>query len=267
VEGLTRSRRLAEQALALDPNLAEAHVSLGLVQSSFWDWEASMRSLERGLELDPQYVFGHQALAGRLAYLGRYDEALEQALIAEQLDPLGVNPGRETTLGWIYWLRGEDEQAFAAFQADLELEPGDPITHEHVGVAHCEAGRFEPGIASLERAAELSPGDALITASLGHCYARAGRVDQARELLEDLERRAELSYISPMAIALIYVGLDDREAAFAWLERGVELRALSLGYIGTDVRWYPLADDPRYDDVVERMHLSPQRERIAKWRG
>jgi len=242
-------------------------VSLGAVQSSFWEWEASNRSIERGLELDSQYVFGHQLFAGRLAYAGRYDEALEHALIAEQLDPLGVNPGRETTLGWIYWLRGEDEQAFAAFQADLELEPADPITHEHTGIAHCGAGRFEAGIASLERAAVLSPGDALITASLGNCYARAGRADEARALVEDLERRAELSYISPMAIALIYVGLDDREAAFAWLERGYELRALSLPHIGTDVRWYPLADDPRYDDLVERMDLPVQHERIAAWRG
>lgn len=264
---MTRSRRLAEQALALDPELAEAHVSAGLVEWFDWDWVAAERSLKRGLELNPSYVFGHQAYAASLAYQGRLDEALEQVLLAEQLDPLGVNPAREATLGWIYWLRGEHQNAVVAFQSDLELEPSDPITHEHLGVAYCEAGQFEPGIAALEHATELSPNDALITGDLAHCYARAGRRGEARELAKDLERRAELSYISPMAIAIIYVGLDDREAAFAWLERGFELRAISLPYIAMDFRWYPLADDPRYAPLVERMNLPLQAARIAEGRG
>ena len=131
---MARSRHLAERALALDPELAEAHVSLALVQSGFdWDWAAAEQSLLRGLERNPSYVFGLQVYSSRLAYQGRLDEALEQAMLADDLDPLGVNPARHDSLGWIYWLRGEYKNAVAAFLSTLELEPSDPIARQQLG--------------------------------------------------------------------------------------------------------------------------------------
>jgi tetratricopeptide (TPR) repeat protein len=253
---MTRSRRRAQQALARDPELAEAHVSLALVQSGLdWDWDAAEQSLVRGLQRNASYVFGHQIYAGRLAFQGRLDEALEQVLLAQTLDPLGVNPARESTAGWIHWLRGEEEYARASFLSKLEFEPNDPIAHQQLGIAYCSAAEFELGIAALERATTLSPGDALITGDLAHCYARAGRPGMARALATDLERRASDSYVSPVAIAIAHVGLDDREAAFTWLERGYSLRALSMPFIAVDPRWHVLADDPRYANLVARLGL------------
>jgi tetratricopeptide (TPR) repeat protein len=265
---MARTRRLAERALELDPELAEAHASLAGVQSSYdWDWPGMERSLQRSLELNPNYVFAHQIYAGRLAFLGRLDEALAHAVRAKRLDPLGVNPARESTLGLIHWIRGDLERAVAAWESDLELEPADPISWEQLGVAYCEAGQFEAGIGALERATELSPGDALITGDLAYCYARAGRSEEARAMAADLERRAELTYVSPMSIAIIYLGLGDDDLAFAWLERAYELRALALPFLVTDARWYALADDPRYADLVERIRLPVPEDRIAQRRG
>jgi tetratricopeptide (TPR) repeat protein len=265
---MARSRRLAERALALDPELAEAHASLSIVQAGYdWDWIGMERSLQRGLKLNPNYVFAHQIYAGRLAYLGRLDEALAHLLRAKRLDPLGVNPAREATLGWIYWIRGEFDRAVATWEDDIELEPTNPISWEQLGVAYCEAGQFEPGIAALERATALSPDDALITGDLAYCYARAARSEEALAMAADLERRAELTYVSPMGIAIIYLGLGDHDRAFAWLERAYELRALSLPYVVTDVRWHAIADDPRYASLVERIHLPFPGDRIAQRGG
>ena len=91
---------------------------------------------------------------------------------------------------------------------------------------------------------------------MGHCYAVSGRPEEARRLLDELTGRAQRTYVSPVAIALIHLGLGEDVEAFARLEQARVERAWHLPRIARDPRWDPLHEDPRFTDVVSQMGLA-----------
>lgn len=235
---------------------------MALVQSGLdWNWEATEASLVRALELSPGYVFAHQVYGSRLGYLGRLDEAVGQFRTARELDPLGVNPVREVSLGWVLARQGDHEQARRVWEADRELHAENPTTHLHLGNDYCETGMLTEGIASLKRALALSPDDARTIGDLAYCYARAGERDEALELARVLEQRSKRTYVSPLSLAIIHVGLGDHDTALAWLERAHDLHAVGLPVIATDSRYAPLRSDPRFASLVQRVGLAGAVER------
>jgi tetratricopeptide (TPR) repeat protein len=220
-----------------------------------WDWAGAERSLRKALELNPGYVRGHLDYAELLAYQGKLDEAMARFQIAEQLDPFWVS-SVNFDRGSIHALRGEPEKALSAWKRALELAPDYYRTHLHIGNHLCGTGVYQEALASLERARALSPGDSHIAADIGYCHAISGRPDEARKLLRELEEQSEVRYISPLAPALIRVGLGEKEEALEALERAYQVRALLLTSIRIDPRYRPLRSDPRFVDLLRRIGLS-----------
>ena len=88
-------------------------------------------------------------------------------------------------------------------------------------------------------------------------HAAVGERDEALRLFASLEERARREYVPPFAFALAYVGLGDREQAFAWLERGVEQHDEMMAENFLDPLFDPLRGDARYDAVLERLGITP----------
>jgi pentatricopeptide repeat protein len=86
-------------------------------------------------------------------------------------------------------------------------------------------------------------------------YAGAGRLDEAKQLVEELHRRRESGYVPPAAFLNAYLGLGDREQAFAWLERAAEERSGMTQYVRVHPYLDPLRDDPRFRDLLRRMNF------------
>ena len=97
----------------------------------------------------------------------------------------------------------------------------------------------------------------VMEAALGHAYAVAGRRVEAQRTIERLKAAAESRYISPYSIAVIYLGLGDKEQAFAWLNRAYQERDNWLIYLNVEPRLDPLRSDARFAALLRRVGLLP----------
>ena len=256
---IAKARFNAQKALELDPTLAVAHNSMGLVEAfGEWEWSRGEESIKRAIELDPSSWWAHYMHGVVLAITGRLDEGLVEMERAVALDPLASST--IVYLGEMYAWKGEHEKAVAQWKKAQEIAPGYPRLHQSLGVSLCKTDTTT--LYALEQARALAPDDPLILADLAYCYAKSERLDEARSLLSQLEEQARRSYVSPMSFALIHVGLGQVEEAFTWLERAYETRAFLLPFIGVDLTYAPLRSDPRFADLLRRMGL-PASERRA----
>jgi len=149
-EGLRRARETAARALALDPNLAEAHADIGQIKREVdWDWTGASASLQRALELDPGNSAVLNLAAGLADSFGRFEEAVELLRRAIALDPL--NAALRGSLAEICSILGRQEEAEAEFKKALELDPGLAPNHEGLGLLYLAQGRAQDALAEIER--------------------------------------------------------------------------------------------------------------------
>jgi len=163
----------ARKALEIDPSLAEAHTTLATLLEWDYDWAGAEPEYKRAVELNPNYSTGHDWYSVYLAEMGRTGEAMAQAKLAQEVDPLSP---RANTLGcWhLYWAHRYDE-ALEQAQKSLELDADYMPAYWCSGVAHEEKGDFKKAVAELQEAVTLSGGSTEVEAWLAHTYAVAGR--------------------------------------------------------------------------------------------
>ena len=239
-------------ALRLDPELGEAHTTMGYLRTvRDFDWAGAEEEFRRAIELNPNDAESYN-LYGRLcAGLGRYDDAVTMLHRAQELDPLAHRVDLATAL-----LRaGRYEQALARAEEAAELNASHDRAQATVGWAHFLVGRQEQGLAELEQAVLVSRRNTLWLAQLGEAYAMAGQPEKARALLEELHERARTSYVSPYHLAYVYTGLGEHDTALDWLERAVAERAGPAYGIRGSFLLAPLREHPRFQALLREMNL------------
>jgi TolB-like protein/DNA-binding winged helix-turn-helix (wHTH) protein/Flp pilus assembly protein TadD len=252
-EVVEQGMRAARRALELDESLAAAHIALGEILGYYeLRWEEAERHLRRALELNPSYASAHTSYAHLLRATGRLDEAVAEARIARDLDPL--SDLAVVNVGFALYYRGDFKAARDEFAAQIEMEPDFPPTHLGMGYAQVALGDTEAAIASLERGAAGAGGSPLFDATLAHAYAVAGREARAREVLL---RLVNASVQSPFLISMVHVGLGDREGALRWLEAAWRHRDQRARVVAVDPRFDDLRGDPRFEELVARFGLPP----------
>jgi TolB-like protein/DNA-binding winged helix-turn-helix (wHTH) protein/Tfp pilus assembly protein PilF len=250
-ECMPKAEAAARKALALDGTLAEAHASLaGVLYRYHWDWEGAQREFQASVELEPSYAEGHRAYAIYLLIVGRHEEGLAEARRARELSPLSLVINTE--LGAALAITGRPAEAIERLQKTLEIDPKFARAYATLGFAYSRQGDWPRAVALLERAVSLSGGEP--HPLLGYAYGVTGRRREAREVLSRLETLSRDHYVVPQSIALVHLGLGDKDQAMAWLERayeerGFELLGFSGGYFDR------LRDDPRFQDLRRRMRL------------
>ena len=219
-----------------------------------------MASLDSAVAINPSFEFARRARALTLASLGRLDEAQVDIDVALEVDPL--NAMVANTAGDIYRWQGDTERAVELYREAMELDAGNPLGSNSLGLWHCAKGDTEQGLELLRQARLISLDDPLVVGDLGYCFAISGRSDEARALLDELERRSSDEWVSPVGLARIHMGLGERDAALAQLERAYEERAYRLVELGLDDRWDPIRDDPRFRELVRGVGvIEPDRSR------
>jgi tetratricopeptide (TPR) repeat protein len=252
-DAFPQAKAAALKALELDPSLAEAHVVLAYVKWEHdWDWAGSEEEFRRAIALNPNYATAHHWYATRLAALGRMDEARAESKRAEELDPLSLII--RGNIAWMHIFARRPDDALEQLRPTLEMDPNFASTHWFMALAYLQKGMYPEAVDAAKRNVELmrgyNPGS---EATLAYAYALAGNKAEARRLLEALKQTARQRYVPPDWIAIAYAGLDDRDQAFAWLEKAYQEHSTLLPFLKVYSLFDRLRDDPRFQDLVRRM--------------
>lgn len=243
----------ARQALQLDDKLAEAHASLGHVKMMHdWDWAGAESEFMRAVKLKPNYATAHHWYALYLRALGKFEESLIEIKQAQILDPLSLIIN--TVVGTHFYYARQYDKAIRQCRETLELDPTFHVAYGVIGEAYTQIGKYNEAIGELQRAISLS-NDAGLLAMLGYAYALAGQTSNARNVLNKLKNLSKRRYVEPASVAVIYIGLAEREQAFAWLERAYQDRNELLVMLKVDPRLDALRSDPRFNELMRRVGL------------
>ena len=251
----TKAASNATQAVLLDDESAEAHTSLAHVRSTQdWDWAGAEREFKRAISLNPRYATAHHWFAvSCLAPLGRLDEALEEMLLAQALDPVSSIVARDIAV-LHYYLR-DYEMAMEQCDHTIEQNPHFAAAYWTLGLVQEQRGDFDESIAAFQRAIELSPPSPRILGALARTFARAGRNDEALRILRELDELSTRRYISPFEQALTYFALDRMDEGFERLTKAFQDRCFELITIKVDPRFDSVKKDPRFTSLFHQLGL------------
>jgi adenylate cyclase len=249
-EANKKVNEFAQKALKLDPELAEAQMSLALALVSAYDWRNGLKEFDRALELNPNLAFAYELQAWTVNGLGRFDEAIAKTKKAVELDPL--NPFFQMSLSFYqYWGRQYDD-AIAQSRKTLEIDPNSAISHVLLGLSFLKKGDKAGAIAELQKSKTPDPG-AWYQGFLGYAYAISGDRTKAEQALRELEELAKRQYVSPTAFATIYLGLGQKEKCLDWLEKAYEQQDSACWYLKIDQIYDGVRNEPRFQALVTRI--------------
>lgn len=253
-EAFPQAKMAALKALEIDDELAEAHISLAAIRTFYeWDWLDAERDFKQGLKLNAQSVKGHHWYACSLTSQGRFDEGFGQMKMAQGLEPLSLIINRD--VGRHYYFLRQYDQAIEQCRKTLEMDASFFLAYFYLIPAYEQKGMFEEAVEELQKAIRLSKGSAAMTALLGHVYAVSGRRDKAQKVLKELKERARLEYVPSFYFVLIYLGLDEKEQVFKWLDKAYAERSTHLVWLKVDPIFDGLRSDPRFTELIERIGL------------
>src|SRR5882724_1513214 len=252
---MPKAKAAAMKAIELDDTLAEAHASLGNVKHIYdWDFAGAEKEFKRAIELNSNYTSAHHFYALLLASLGRWQEANDQIKRALELEPFSLIIN--SSAGRILYLEREYDQAIEQLRKALELDPNFARAHFFLGQVYQEKGLNEQAIAEFQKALQLDVNQYLL-AGLGYAYATSGKRDEAMKVLDQLKDLSKQRYASSYGVAIIHLGLGEKDAAFESLEKAYQERSEGLSSLMVEPRWDSLRADPRFADLMRRVGLGP----------
>lgn len=247
-EGWANARRDAEKAVAIDPNLAEAHAAFGWVLAfREWKFQEAVAELRRARELAPGSADANDILSRVLVYLGKYEEAEKFARRAVEIDPLDYNA--RNGLARVLYVEGKLDEAIAQGKKSAELQPTANSSHRWQSFAALLRGDTQ--LALHEAALEPSEGYRLTCLATARFTSgdRAGSDAALAELIAKDQNYATYQ------VAQVYAWQGDKEKAFEWLQMALDRHDTGLLSLLIDPMMKNLRDDPRYAEFLAKIGL------------
>ena len=244
-----RARDSIVKALRLEPRLATAYATSGQIKMQFdRDWEGAAADLDRAIELDPKFAEAHLTRGVLFSMHGELDRGLAEITRARELEPLLTLA--KTRTGAMLYFAHRYAEAEQQLKESLALDDNFAIAHRSLGRVYLHTGRYELALAEFAKAPAVSPGS---YADVGDVYALSGRRAEAQAELARILKLSTERYVSSVDIAAIYAGLGDADNAVLYLDKALEQRASTLGFLAQNPIFDPLHHDPRFIAIVERI--------------
>lgn len=242
------------KALALDDNVAEAHTGLASVSESFeWNWSAAEKHYKRAIAINPSYATAHQWYSEFLVAMGRYDEAIVQARLAEEVDPL--SPAVLVSASVAFQVTGRYDEARVRCSKAIELNPRFARAYSGRAASALYQGKASEAIEDMRMAVTVSDSGDEYRAYLGFLYGQSHQENRAREILRSLISPSPPRYVPPYFVAVVYAGLGESDNVFLWLDRALEERSYVLECMKYDIYWDQLRKDARFIALTRKVGL------------
>jgi serine/threonine-protein kinase len=246
----------AATAVMLDGHSAEAHTSLAHARATQdWDFNAAEALFQKAIQLNPRYSTArHWYAMSCLVPLGRLDEALEQVLLAQSLDPVSAIIARDVAV--VQYYRRDFDAALEQCDHTIELNPHFAPAYHTLGLVQEQRRELDEAAAALTRAVDLAPHSLRMQSALARVLALSGKPERAVETLHTLEQLASSRYVSPVELMTAAFAAGDREGGFRWLAKALDERCFEMITLKVDPRFEALSDDARFAAAAERVGLS-----------
>ena len=242
------AKAAALKAVETDGALAEAHLALGYVLLFFeWDWPGAEKEIRQAIEISPNSSDVHLGLAGWFVVMGRYDDMVNEAQIAVQLDPLSVNAIFRLGAGFYECRRYAEAEE--QFQKALKLHPGFDFAAYVLAMVYGVQGRHEEALTLLATAAETP----ITRAYMALAHVQAGDREKALEIVHEAERHPRLDFAA-LVLSVVHGFLGEEDKAIAILEKLFEERLPALVYLNGRT-YAPLRGSQRFQNLTGRIGL------------
>jgi serine/threonine-protein kinase len=249
-----KARQAATTALALAPELAEAHAAAGWVDFFLeWNWPRAIAACRKAIELNPNYAPAHFFLAHALSNARQPDEAIALIRKGKDLDPL--SPVMHSFHAQFLFDARRYGEAVGAARAAIAMAPGFFHGHEILSRVLLQLGEHEEALLECAQAQQLSGGMLFALARRGHILALLGRRADADRVLDELHRAAGTRFVSPSLFAMVHAGAGNRAQALGCLEAASEVGAVQLCLLPTDPMWDSYREEPRFQALMNRFGL------------
>ncbi len=253
-ENSALARIEAQKALSLDGDLSEAYTSLALIAFKFdWDWANAETNFQTAIRLKPNSADAHYWYAAFLSAMAKSEEAIAESRRAAELDPL--NPTYRLHVGHLLYLARRDSEAMTECKSALAMNPNSAVAHVVLGYINHEIKMYDAALLEYQRALTLTDDQAYIKSAIGVTYAISGKKSEAQKILQELLQQSATGYVSPIDIGVLQIALDDKDQAFASLEKAYQERSNLLAFLKVDPSFDSVRSDPRFLDLQRRVGL------------
>jgi eukaryotic-like serine/threonine-protein kinase len=255
-EALPKAKAAAMKALGIDDSLPEAQAGLAMVRLYYeWDWSGAEQACQRAIELNPNYAWAHAIWSDWLLIMGHHKEAMAEAQLAVELDPLSAPLNFK--LGQKLYFRRDYDRAIEQLQRAQELDPNFASTHMMLALVYGGKAMYEESLATCEKVAALCGDSSFSRALPSLIVAIAGKTDEAKKILNELKKRPKLDPLSLIELAQTYSVMGEKTEAFEFLEAAYQERDFLLIFLSVIPAFDNLRSDPRFADLLRRMGLPP----------
>jgi serine/threonine-protein kinase len=251
-EAVVKEKEFAQKALELDPELAEAHLSLAVAHGGAFDWPNAQIEFDRAIELNPNLAWAYEIYAWFLGGLGRLEEAIAKDKKAIELDPL--NSFFQAALAYYLYHARRYDDAVIQIRRTLELDPATTLAHHLLGCCLLWKGDTAGAIAEFQKSKIMVAG-AWYQGLLGYAYAISGNRPKAEQILRELEEMAKRQYVNSTALADIHLGLGEKEKALDWLDKSYQDQESACWYLKVDPIYDSLRNEPRFQALLKKVGL------------
>ena len=256
-ELMPKAKEATARALAIDPNLAKAHVVMATVNEYEFDWVSAEREYRQAIELSPNLDFARTNYAFFLSIIGHHTEALAELEQLNLRDPIN----RRLTLLWKVSILAQArkfDDALQAYQEAQTLERDTEVKPFALGYVYAGKGLYSEAARHYQKAVELVGGEEKYSQPLVYLAATYAKMPEKRNEARALLKRIEVmrGYASPSLLAAIYAALDEPDKAMELLEQAYLEKDLLLRFIKTGYEYDGLRTNPRFIALTKRIGLS-----------